>query len=179
MKTFKKYRKMNSKVHKNEGAKIEKSSKRKYYLASVFLLLLVAIPLFNNHYAQTATDELSGSTFNISYPTPDARNDDPNGYDSLMTVEFSDGEAATPSIQDGDGTYELNGDVLTLQFENENESLQIEFSLKESEQDFSEYSAVIRDVDFEKKNPDDISHFQNLFYKLNKKLPLEFIKRQS
>ncbi|WP_249872653.1 hypothetical protein [Oceanobacillus saliphilus] len=66
--------------------------------------------------------------------------------------------------------------MLVLHFENENENLKIKFTVKESDKDFSEYSAVISDVDFEMLDMDKISHFKNLTAKLNKNMPIEFLK---
>ncbi|MEN2766250.1 hypothetical protein [Ornithinibacillus xuwenensis] len=76
-----------------------------------------------------------------------------------------------------EGTYELKEDKLVLLFENENENLEIVFTVEESDKDSSKYSAVISDVSYEMTDTDKISHFQHLFFQLDKKMPYEFIKK--
>ncbi|GAB3807763.1 hypothetical protein GCM10028868_37690 [Virgibacillus kimchii] len=45
-----------------------------------------------------------------------------------MTLEFLDGKIITNSLDGEEGIYELKDDKLVVQFENENESLEIEFT---------------------------------------------------
>ncbi|MEN2766069.1 hypothetical protein [Ornithinibacillus xuwenensis] len=138
--------------------------KRLIFLLFVLVLLLTAC---NN-------DELSGKTFNLS--TRGGPDSNPDQYHSIMTLEFSDGKVETSSINDGEGTYELNDDKLAIHFENENENLTIEFTVEESDKEFSEYSAVISDYDFEMSNTDKVSHYKNIINKLHKDMSYEFIK---
>ncbi|MEC5425105.1 hypothetical protein QGM71_16590 [Virgibacillus sp. C22-A2] len=140
----------------------------------VFLVLLsvLLVSACNN------SEELSGQTFTVAYtPVLQEDVDSPNRYDSIMTLEFSGGNVVTNSIYDGEGTYELNDDELVVRFENENENLEIRFTVKESDKDFSEYSAIISDVDFEITDTDKISHFKNLTLKLTKDMSIEFLKK--
>lgn len=95
-------------------------------------------------------------------------------YDSIMTIEFKGGNGFT-SNRYGDGKYELQDDLLVLQFENENEYLEIKLTLHESDEDFSKYSASISDVNFEMKDQDKISHFKNLYLLLNQDRQVEFL----
>ncbi len=140
--------------------------KRFNLLLLLFVLLLSAC---NNE------AELSGKTFKVAYPSPVKEMDDPNRYNPIMTLEFIDENVVHNTIY-GEGTYELNDDVLVLYFENENENLEISFKVKESEKDFSEYSAVLSDVDFEMTDSDKISYFKNLAFRLTKEMPIEFLK---
>ncbi|MBP3951810.1 hypothetical protein [Bacillus suaedae] len=170
---------INLTIDKNGPTKIQKSPQRNYYIASiasVFLLIILAIPLLSNVY-ETGSNEFSKKTFNIAY-TPVIQNeiDNPNKYHSLMTVEFLDEKVFTNTIY-GEGTYKVNDDVLVLHFENEAENLIIEFKLKESDKAFSKYSAVISDVDFEITDNNKISHLKGLFVKLDKQMSIEFIKK--
>ncbi|MEC5425783.1 hypothetical protein QGM71_20150 [Virgibacillus sp. C22-A2] len=66
-----------------------------------------------------------------------------------------------------------------LHFENDNENLEIKFTVKESDKDFSEYSAIISDVDFVITDTDKISHFKNLSLTLTKDMSIEFLKEKS
>lgn len=91
-----------------------------------------------------------------------------------MTLEFSNENTITNTVY-GEGAYELNDDNLVLNYENENESLEITIRVAESDKDFSEYYALITDVDYQITDPDKISHFQNLAFKLDKDRPIEFI----
>ncbi|RIU91183.1 hypothetical protein D1864_12255 [Oceanobacillus picturae] len=148
--------------------------KKRFILLSLFLVLFLS--------ACNDSDELSGKTFKLGYPSLDPNMsieedaDDPDKYASLMTVEFLDGKTFTSSIQNGEGTYELNDNVLLLHFKNDNEILKLSFKVKESEKDFSTYPAEISDADFEMTNTDAVSHFKNLFSALNNDTYFEFIE---
>ena len=147
--------------------------KKRFILFNLLLLLyLLLLSACNNE------DELSGKTFKVASPPGPIMEhiDDPDRYYPIMTLEFLDGKVSTNSIHDGEGTYELNDNVLVLHFENENETLKLSFEVKESEKDFSEYSAIISEVDFEMKDTDKVSHFKNLSFKFDKNTPIEFIK---
>ncbi|MFD1851277.1 hypothetical protein [Oceanobacillus bengalensis] len=142
---------------------------KKRFILSLLLVVLL-LSACNNE------DELSGKTFEVAY-TPVLQDDldSPNRYDSIMTLEFLDGNVVNNTFY-GEGTYELIDDVLELHFENENENLKIKFTVKESDKDFSEYSAEIRDVDFEMIDTDKISDFKNLTVRLIKDMPIEILK---
>lgn len=148
--------------------------KKRFILISLFLVLLLS--------ACNGNDELAGKTFKLGYPSLDPNmstegdDDDPDKYASLLTVEFLDGNTFTSSIQNGEGTYELNDNVLLLHFKNDNEILKLSFKVKESEKDFSTYAAEISDADFEMTNTDAVSHFKNLFSALNNDTYVEFIE---
>ncbi|WP_078597662.1 hypothetical protein [Evansella clarkii] len=148
----------------------------------VFLLLLSVLLVSACTTSNTASgsEELWGQIFNIAYPPViqgDA--DSPNKYHSIMKVEFSDGNAATSAINDGEGTYEFNDKALVIKFENENEHLEIEFTdFEESDKDFIEYSAQISSLDFNMADSDKISHLGNLYNNLTKNMSVEFLKKQ-
>ncbi|WP_042222266.1 hypothetical protein [Oceanobacillus manasiensis] len=148
--------------------------KKRFILLSLFLVLFLS--------ACNGNDELAGKTFKLSYPSLDPNMaiegdaDDPDKYASLLTVEFLDGKSFTSSIQNGEGTYELNDNVLLLHFKNDNEILKLSLNVKESEIDFSTYAAEISDADYEMTNTDKVSHFKNLYFALNKGTYIEFIE---
>ncbi|WP_047981914.1 hypothetical protein [Ornithinibacillus contaminans] len=144
-----------------------------------FVFLLLFLVLLTS--ACTNGDELSGRTFNVSYLElgPDALDADfnsPEGYSPFMKLEFLDENIVKNKLGYEEGTYEWNKDTLVLLFENENEKLEIELTLKESDKEFSAYSATISDADFEMTDTDKISYFQNLFYQLNNDRQMEFLK---
>ncbi|MFD1173590.1 hypothetical protein [Oceanobacillus picturae] len=148
--------------------------KKRFVLLSFFLVLFLS--------ACNGNDELAGKTFKLSYLSLDPNMsiegdaEDPDKYASLLTVEFLDGKSFTSSIQNGEGTYELNDNVLLLHFKNGNEILKLSFKVKESEKDFSTYAAEITDTDYKLTNTDAVSHFKNLFYTLNNDTYVEFIE---
>ncbi|WP_036575367.1 hypothetical protein [Oceanobacillus picturae] len=148
--------------------------KKRFLLLSFFLVLFLS--------ACNGNDELAGKTFKLGYPSVDPNMsiegdaDDPDNYASLLTVEFLDEKTFTSSIQNGEGTYVLNDNVLLLHFKNDNEILKLSFKIKESEKDFSTYAAEVSDADFEMTNADAVSHFKNLFSALNNDTYVEFIE---
>ncbi|MEK6190275.1 MAG: hypothetical protein N2A99_04705 [Carnobacterium alterfunditum] len=136
-------------------------------------LLLSSVLLLS---ACNGNNDLVGQTFNVAYmPVLEEDIDSPDRYSSIIILEFSNETTITSTVY-GEGTYELTDDNLVLYYENENESLEITIGVAESDKDFSEYYALINDVDYQITDPDKISHFQNLAFKLDKDRPLEFIK---
>lgn len=75
-----------------------------------------------------------------------------------------------------EGTYELIDDKLVILFENENESLEIEFTLEENEKDFSTYSAEITDSNLEIEDSNQVSKYKGLYQNLADSY-FEFIER--
>ncbi|OZU87066.1 hypothetical protein CIL03_18745 [Virgibacillus indicus] len=132
--------------------------------------------------ACTSEDELSGQTFDVAYiPGPVSQEDfdNPNRYDSIMTLEFLDGKVITNSIDYKKGTYELIDDELIVHFESDNEYLKIEFKVNESDKDFSKYSATIHNAEYEITDTEQISRFKNLTNRLIKDMPIEFLREES
>jgi hypothetical protein len=137
--------------------------KRLVFLSLLSVLLLSAC---NN------ADELSGKTFDVSSRSIH----DENSFYAIMTLEFSDGNVTTISIDGEEGAYELKDDKLLIQYENENETLEIEFTLEESDEDSSTYSAIISDADFQIEDSDQVSKYRK-FYTDLPSFPVEFIER--
>ncbi|SES62521.1 hypothetical protein SAMN05216389_101116 [Oceanobacillus limi] len=139
--------------------------KRFIFLLLIFVLLLSAC---NN------SDGLFGKTFDVSVRSS---LNNPEKFDAIMTLEFSDGNLVKNTRGYEEGTYEWKEDELVLLSENENENLEFIFTVKESDKEFSKYSAVISDIVYEMTNPDKISHLQNLFSKFDKERTYEFITK--
>lgn len=137
----------------------------------LFFLLLLSVLLLS---ACTNSDDLAGKTFDVSSgPSPV----DPDEYDSIMTLEFSDGNKVKNTMgYEDEGTYELIDDKLVILFENENESLEIEFTLEENEKDFSTYSAEITDSNLEIEDSNQVSKYKGLYQNLADSY-FEFIER--
>ncbi|ALS78490.1 hypothetical protein AUO94_07375 [Planococcus kocurii] len=136
-------------------------------------LLLSSVLLLS---ACSDTNDLVGKTFDVAYvPVLEEDTDSPDRYSSILTLEFLNENTITSPVY-GEGTYELTDDNLVLYYENENESLEITIGVAESDKDFSEYYALINDLDYQITDSDKISHFQNLAFKLDKERPIEFIK---
>ncbi|MFD2629523.1 hypothetical protein [Oceanobacillus kapialis] len=91
-------------------------------------------------------DELSGKTFDVSVV---GSPNEPSNLHSIMTLEFSDGNKVKNKMGYEEGSYELQDDKLVIQFENENELLEIEFALKESDIESSQYAAEIINLKYE------------------------------
>ncbi|WP_405096926.1 hypothetical protein [Oceanobacillus sp. FSL H7-0719] len=139
----------------------------------ISLLLLFGLLLS----ACNANDELSGRTFEIATHSPEMQIEDSDRFSPIVTLNFSEGNVFSNPIY-GEGTYELNDNVLVLHYENENESLNLRFELSESDNDYSEYAVEISGVDFEMKDLDKVSHYEDLPFKFDKNSPMEFIERK-
>lgn len=126
----------------------------------MFLLLLIVLLS-----ACSNTDELSGKTFDLSVrSSPDSP---PDQFSPIVTLEFLDGNIVKNKKGHEEGTYELKDDQLVIQFENENEYLAIEFTLKESDDDISEYSAEISDSKYEIEDSKIVSKFKGFYERLS------------
>lgn len=137
----------------------------------LFLLLLVVLLLS----ACSENDELSGKTFDVRGMASPV---DPDQYDSRMTLEFSDGNTVKNTMSSEDeGTYELMGDKLVMQFENENESLEIEFTLEESDKDISTYSAEISNSNLEIEDSNQVSKYLGFYQNIGDS-HFEFIEKE-
>lgn len=138
-------------------------------ISVLFLLLLTA--------CNTTDDDLSGKSFKVAYtPVIQEDIDKPNKYQSAMTLAFKDGEVVS-SVNDGvTGSYELNDDELVLDFENENERLEVKFiNFQESTKDFSSYSTIIGEMNHEVEDTSQVKRFNLLTNKLQMNMPIEFI----
>lgn len=142
----------------------------------VFITLL---SVFFVSACSSESDKLSGKTFNVAYtPVLQEDIDNPNKYDSIKTFKFSDGNVVSIAMEHTEGTYELNGDILVINIKNKNEKLKIKYSdFKESEKDFSAYSALINDFEFHVEDSNKVMHLKGLATKLSKDMPVEFIEK--
>jgi hypothetical protein len=142
----------------------------------IYLLLLAFLLLS----ACSNSDVLSGKTFDVSVLSisPDSTSLDSTSenYQPLMILEFLNGNSVKNMLDEEVGTYELKDDKLVVLFENENEYLEVEFSLKESDKEFSTYSAEISDLDFQMEDSEQVSKYKGFYQKLWDR-QFEFIER--
>ncbi|MFC0301019.1 hypothetical protein ACFFIS_09310 [Virgibacillus soli] len=145
---------------------------RKWSVVFIVLLSVVFVSACNNDH-----DELSGKTFKIAYkPVLEEDMDNPSRYTSIMTLKFSKGNIVHDTNDDIEGTYELNEDILVVNLDNKSEKLKISFiDFKESEKDFSAYSALISNPELQSPDSGQVSKLTGLAYNLTENMPLEFI----
>lgn len=141
---------------------------KKSYMILIAVLSVLFITACDN------SDELSGKTFDVSVISSLTH---PDRYTPIMRLEFSDGNIVKNRLREEEGTYELIEDQLVLQFENENELLEIEFTLKESDKDISEYSAELSRSTLDIEDSTQLSEFQILYSKTHNQSFVEFIER--
>jgi major membrane immunogen (membrane-anchored lipoprotein) len=139
-------------------------------LKRLFFLSILSVVLLS---ACSSNDELSGKTFDVSVISGP---NEPGKYSPIMTLEFLDGNEVKNKMGYEEGMYELKDDKLVIQFENENEYLEIEFTLEESDKDFSEYSAEISDSKLEIEDSSLVSKLKGFYEKLDRS-HFEFIER--
>jgi major membrane immunogen (membrane-anchored lipoprotein) len=142
----------------------------------IFLLLLVFLLLS----ACSNSDEFSGKTFDVSVmsisPDSTSLGSTSEDYQPLMILEFLNGNIVKNQLDEEEGTYKLKDDKLVVLFENENEYLEAEFTLKESDKEFSTYSAEISDIDFQMEDSEQVSKYKGFYQKLWDR-QFEFIER--
>ena len=137
--------------------------KRLFFLSILSVLLLSAC---------NSNDELSGKIFDVSVISGP---NEPDKYSPIMTLEFSDGNKVKNKMGYEEGMYELKDDKLVIQFENENEYLEIEFTLEESDNEFSEYSAEISDSKLKIDDSSLVSKLKGFYEKIHRS-HFEFIE---
>lgn len=119
-------------------------------------------------------DELSGKTFDVSVRSNLI---DPDDFQPVMTLEFSDEGIVKNTRGYEEGTYAFNEGNLVIQLENENEKAEVAFTLEESTLDFSTYAASIGDIDYESKVDGEISVYRNSLNELNQYRHFEFVEK--
>src|SRR5690625_4601053 len=124
------------------------------------------------------SNKLSGKTFKVAYtPVLQEDIDDPSNYKPIMILDFSDDNVVTNTMDDEEGTYELNEDMLIIKFETKNEKLKIDFvDFKDSDIDFSVYSTSIGDAELKIEDNEQVSQLKGLSSKISKDMPIEFIE---
>ena len=145
---------------------------KKWNIVILFLAVLLLAA------CNSSSDDLTGDTFKIALTPPleeDAGN--PSAYSELVTLSFSDGNVVTNKLDDVEGTYTLTGETLVLPFENDHETLDVEFTdFKKSEKKVSEYSAIISESEIEMTDTDQVSQFLRMVEELEEGMPVEFVR---
>src|SRR5699024_12201704 len=90
--------------------------------------LMALLSIFLVSACSIDSDELSGKTFKIAHPPVlEEELDNPSSYYPIVTLKFSKSNSVSNTLDDAEGTYELNEDVLVINFENKNEKLKVHF----------------------------------------------------
>ncbi|GGA63661.1 hypothetical protein [Ornithinibacillus halotolerans] len=143
------------------------------YIAAIACLIIFIPLVLSGLPTKMASGDLSGQSFAISTPDP---NSSPDKLYSIMTIEFIDNETVS-TARYGEGTYELNDDELILYYENDNEYVEIRFTLEESDKAGSEYLAEINEVIFEMEDYDKVSYYRNLANTFYHRSGVFFVKK--
>jgi len=147
---------------------------KKWFVVFTLLFVFILSACINDN------NRLSGKTFDLVYaPVPleeDVNN--PSKYQPFMKLKFTGNNKVSHTVYNEiEGTYELNEDTLIITFKNENEKLKISLlDFRQSERDFSTYTALIGDTESDIKDPNKIEYLQLIINKLNRDIPIEFIE---
>ena len=143
-----------------------------------WFVLVILVSVFLISACAGDSDELAGKTFDITYPPVLEEDlDNPSEYHSIATLDFSKGNKVSNTVDDTEGTYEINEDVLLINFENKNEELNVNFNdFKDSTKDFSSYSAIIGETELNIEDSDQLKSLLKLSSELLEKTPVEFIE---
>ncbi|MEK4299866.1 hypothetical protein MKY30_10790 [Oceanobacillus sp. FSL W8-0428] len=142
------------------------------------IIFIAFLSVFSISACSNDSNSLSGKTFKVANtPVFQEDIDKLDKYPVVVTLEFLDDNAVRTI--DTEGTYQLNDDELVINFENENENLEITFSeFKESEKDFSTYSTIISNRELQVEDHSKLSRLEVLANKLSEDMPIEFIEKQ-
>lgn len=144
-----------------------------------WFVLLAILSMFLISACSNEDDELSGKTFELSYPPVEEEDlDNPSKYNSIVTLEFSKDNTVSDPVNDTKGTYKLNEDSLEVNFEDEDEKLTVNFNdLKKSDKDFSLYSAVIESSELKVEESNKAKKLVKLSSELSENQPVELIEK--
>lgn len=107
--------------------------------------------------------EFSGETFDIREAgDPNS----PGSFQTIASLEFTDGNTFKNTKGNEEGTYELSEDKLVILMEDGNEKVEIEFTLEESGNGLSEYSAELTDADYQMKDTEQVSKYREFYQKI-------------
>lgn len=143
-----------------------------------WFVLVILVSVFLISACAGDSDDLAGKTFDITYPPVLEKDlDNLSKYQSIATLDFSKGNKVSNTMDDTEGTYEINEDVLLINFENKNEKLNVNFNdFKDSTKDFSSYSATIGETELNIEDSDQLKSLLKLSSELSEKAPVEFIE---
>jgi hypothetical protein len=140
----------------------------------IFFILALSISITG---CSNSSDYLTGKTFNLAYPPdPTSNQDILENHEIFMTLSFKNGTVTREDGNEIQGEYTLNDDILTIEFEKEKETLNVEFGeLTESEKDFVVFVTDVSNVTLD-GDSSEIKYLSEVGNKLNEGLPIEFIE---
>lgn len=144
----------------------------KKILSSLFLLFIMLAA------GCSSDDELSGRTFDLAYPPgPVSEDDGMEDHNVFMTLSFYDGKVVREDGNEVEGKYTLNDETLSILFEHDEETLNVEFDeFNESDKTFSAYNAIVSNAALD-KSEGELSHLMTLGNEFSMQFPVEFIEK--
>ncbi|MHA6250296.1 hypothetical protein [Oceanobacillus sp. CAU 1775] len=145
-----------------------------YIAAIAVVALFIPLVLSLLPTSEMASDEFSGKTLDVS-----ARETltDPDILTPVIRLEFEEGNIVKNAGGYEEGTYELNGDKLMILMEDDNEKVEIELTLHESDKDFILYRAEVTNVDYQMNDWDQISKYRGFMDKFRRYPSYELIQK--
>lgn len=129
-----------------------------YIVAAAAIAIFIPLVLSILSTTDMASNELAGKTFDIRV-LGDLTS--PGDLDTIETFEFSSDNTFENTKGNIAGNYELTDDNLWLLIEDENEKLEIKFTLEESDRVVDGYGAELIDVNYDMKDWDQIRKYWN------------------
>ncbi|WP_342389283.1 hypothetical protein [Salinicoccus bachuensis] len=144
----------------------------KKILSSLFLLTIMLIAGCSND------DELSGRTFDLAYPPgPVSEGDGMEDHNVFMTLSFDDGKVVREDGNEVEGQYDLDAETLSILFEHDEETLNVEFDeFNGSDRTFSAYNAIVSNATLD-KSEGELSYLMTLGNEFSMQFPVEFIEK--
>ncbi|MFB9860736.1 hypothetical protein ACFPFV_11820 [Salinicoccus siamensis] len=140
----------------------------------VLLFVFLASCLFTG--CDDQTDELSGRSFNLIYPTtlPSGQ----SNHQGLTVFTFKDGTVETPYMNDVEGEYALKEEELKVVFQEDSQKLKITFEdFDASTKNYSTYSAIIEQVELKTSSNQKARGLSKLKQIFKVDFPVEFLER--
>lgn len=153
-----------SQVDSKRKKKIFSSKLLPYIVAAAVIAIFIPLALSILSTTDMASNELAGKSFNLRVAG------DPNFAGDLTTIEtfiFSNDNTFINAKNSIEGTYEFTDDKLMLLIEDENEMLEIEYKLAETDRVASGYWGNLVDISYETQDSNQISkywHYSNELY---------------
>ncbi|MHC0552510.1 hypothetical protein [Salinicoccus sp. CNSTN-B1] len=140
----------------------------------VILLIFLALCFLTG--CDDQTDELSGRSFNLIYPTslPSGQ----SNHQGLTVFKFKDGAVETPYINEAKGEYDLEEEELKVVFQEDSQKLNITFEdFDASTKNYSTYSAVIERAELKTSGDQKARGLSRLKRIFKVDFPVEFLER--
>lgn len=140
----------------------------------VILLVFLASCLLTG--CSDETDELSGRSFNLIYPTTLPSGQD--NHQGLTVFTFKDGTVETPYMNDTEGKYTLEEEELKIVFQEDSQKLNIIFEeFDASNKNYSTYSAIIEQAELKTSGDQKTRGLSKLRQIFKVDFPVEFLER--